>query len=328
MAFRDSLLNSWQRPTILTWLLWPLSIIYRVIFYLRSLAYKYGVLKSYRSKVPVIVVGNITVGGTGKTPMVIYLIELLLKHGFKPGVISRGYSGSSELFPLTVSLTTPASICGDEPALIVKRTDAPMVVGSDRSAAIEKLLKEFEVDIIISDDGLQHLAMQRDVEICLQDLTAPAENQLLLPAGPYREPLSRLQTVDLHVQHIDSDDLVVNEASYAMKLVADQPQSLIKNNTDSWSPVNKVHAVAGIGNPQRFFNTCRALGMNIIEHAFPDHYHFSAADIEFNDDLPVLMTEKDAVKCADFANQQQWYLPVNAKLSPNFDEHLLKLLKI
>lgn len=328
MAFRESLLNSWQRPTILTWLLWPLSIIYRVIFYLRGLAYKYGVIKSYSAKVPVIVVGNITVGGTGKTPMVIYLIELLLKHGFKPGVISRGYSGSSELFPLTVSLDTPASICGDEPALIVKHTNAPMVVGADRSATIEKLLREFEVNVIISDDGLQHLAMQRDVEICLEDLTTSADNQFLLPAGPYREPISRLQTVDLHVQHIDSVDLVANEPSYAMKLVADQPVSLIENNTDGWSSDNKIHAIAGIGNPQRFFNTCRALGMDIIEHVFPDHYEYTADDIEFNDDLPILMTEKDAVKCANFANQRQWYLPVNAKLSSNFDEHLLNLLKI
>ncbi|MCL4136572.1 UNVERIFIED_CONTAM: hypothetical protein GTU68_030338 [Idotea baltica] len=327
MAFREQLLKSWHQPNLLTLLLWPLSLLYRILFSLRNAAYKLGLKKSYRAPVPVIVVGNITVGGTGKTPMVLYLVELLRQQGFNPGVISRGYSGTSESYPLTVLASTPVADCGDEPALIVKRSNVPMVVGSERAASIKKLLNEFEVDVIISDDGLQHLAMQRDIEICLQDLTKNSRNNCLLPAGPYREPQSRLQTVDMIVQHIPESGLDVSPQAYAMSLVAGQPTSLIKNDDLQWSAAEKVHAVAGIGNPHRFFNTCRSLGLDIIEHAFADHHHFKAADIEFDDALPVLMTEKDAVKCVDFADQQHWYLPVNAKLAASFNESLLKLLK-
>lgn len=332
MAFREQLLKSWQQPNLLTLLLWPLSLLYRSLFFLRSVAYRLGLKKSYRAPVPVIVVGNISVGGTGKTPVVIYLVELLQRNGFKPGVISRGYSGSSESYPLTVSATTPVSSCGDEPALIFKRTKVPMVVGSKRADSIEKLLAEFEIDVIISDDGLQHLAMQRDIEICLQDLTKSSHNNHLLPAGPYRESQSRFKSVDLLVQHIDESHSQgshsqTNAPAYTMSLVAGQPQPVGMREESAWTPSTKIHAVAGIGNPQRFFNTCRSLGLKILEHAFADHHHFKPADIEFDDQLPVLMTEKDAVKCVEFADERHWYLPVNAKLASHFDEKLLMHLK-
>ena len=328
MAFREQLLKSWQQPNLLTILLWPLSLLYRLLFWLRSCVYRLGLKKNYRAPVPVIVVGNITVGGTGKTPIVIYLVELLCKQGFKPGVISRGYSGSSESYPLTVTKRTLVSECGDEPALIVKRTNVPMVVGPQRAASIKQLLNEFEIDVVISDDGLQHIAMQRDIEICLQDLTKISSNDYLLPAGPYRETKSRLKTVDLLVQHIDDSHSHVNAPAYAMGLEAVLPQSVVKREGSSSTHFTKVHAVAGIGNPQRFFNTCRSLGLDIIEHAFADHHRFKSEDIEFDDLLPVLMTEKDAVKCVEFADEKHWYLPVNAKLNTSFDEKLEKLLKM
>lgn len=327
MAFRDTLLKSWQNPTILTWVLWPLSVLYRVLFSLRQLLYKTGIKKRYRAPVPVIVIGNITVGGTGKTPLVIYLLEFLAKQGFKPGVISRGYSGSAESYPLTVTTETPVSGCGDEPSLIVSRTNAPMVVGPNRAESIQQLLKEFDVDIVISDDGLQHLAMQRDIEICLQDSTKTSTNFHLLPAGPYRESLSRLKSIDLLVQHISLSNDKINEHVTTMNLVAGEPQPLVMSNTCTWSAETKVHAIAGIGNPERFFSTCRAIGLDIIEHPFADHHQFSASDLKFNDQLPVLMTEKDAVKCVGFANQQHWYLPVDAKLSANFDEQIIEFVK-
>lgn len=326
MAFRTQLLKSWQEPNLLTWILLPLSWLYQLLFWVRRIAFKTRLLKSYRASIPVIVVGNLTVGGTGKTPMVIYLVELLKKSGYKPGVISRGYSGVADSYPLLVTADTPVHHSGDEPALIVKRTNIPMMVGPNRAESIQNLVAKFGIDIIISDDGLQHLAMQRDIEICLQDSTKNNHNTHLLPAGPYRESLSRLNSVDMVVRHQTELSASLNPPDYEMSLVAEQPQPIKISPEQAWKSNTRVHAVAGIGNPDRFFDTCRALGFDIIEHAFADHHQFGLADITFNDELPVLMTEKDAVKCLDIATQQHWYLPVNAKLSNGFDKQLLALL--
>ena len=326
MTFREQLLKSWQQPNTLSILLWPLSQLYRLLFWARSVAYQSGLLNSYRASVPVIVVGNITVGGTGKTPMVIYLVELLRQHGYRPGVISRGYSGSSQSYPLSVVTSTPVTDCGDEPALIVKRCRVPMVVGADRSASITKLLADSEIDIIISDDGLQHLALQRDLEICIEDMTNASQNSYLLPAGPYRESNARLSSVDMRVQHFSGEPANSTEHGYQMSLTAGGPQPLLINQNSEWQANVTIHAVAGIGNPQRFFNTCRALGLDIIEHTFADHHQFRASDIEFDDELPILMTEKDAIKCLKFASPRHWYLPVNAKLDNSFDQQLLHKL--
>lgn len=324
MAFRTQLLKSWQQPNLLTLLLLPLSCVYRFLFWLRGFAYKLNLKKSIGAPVPVIVVGNITVGGTGKTPMVIYLVELLRKQGYTPGVISRGYSGAAETYPLTVTATTSAFLAGDEPALIVKRTGAPMVIGPNRAESIQQLVRESDVDIIVSDDGLQHLAMQRDIEICIDDQTQTGRNPYLLPAGPYREARSRLKSVDLIVQHIAEES---TKGENTMTLQPGKPTPLLRSSSARWQANTQIHAVAGIGNPARFFNTCRTLGLSVIEHALADHHQFSAADIQFGDELPVLMTEKDAVKCVDFACEKHWYLPVNAKLDKKFDLQLISLLK-
>ncbi len=320
---REALEQSWRKANVLSYLLWPLSLLYRALFSIRSALYSFKVLASYRAPVPVIVVGNLTVGGTGKTPLVIYLVEELRRHGFTPGVISRGYGGVSDDYPLVVNLDTPVTTCGDEPALIARRTNVPMVVGPRRKDSIARLIKDYSVDLIISDDGLQHLAMQRDIEICLQDATSNSSNTFLLPAGPYREPLARLQSVDMIVKHGLPDD---SKGEFAMNLLPDEPRAI--NPSAKQTPFDcgqRIEALAGIGNPHRFFDTCKHLGYQFNQHVFNDHHLFNAEDIDFTD-AQVLMTEKDAVKCQSFADDRHWYLPVNAKLSKEFTTVLLDKL--
>ena len=328
MAFRDSLLSSWQKPTLLTYALIPFGWVYRTVYAIRKLCYRIGIFSSYKADMPVIVVGNLTVGGTGKTPLVIYLVELLRSQGYTPAVISRGYSGDAPIYPLEVTPSTPVDHSGDEPALIVKRTKVPMAVGPNRRANIELLMTNHKIDIVISDDGLQHLALQRDIEVCLVDDTVVVSNAFLLPAGPYREPVSRLQTVDLIVHH-QSENKDVEHGRHAMFLKASAPKLLNAKLEDEGqgkqlSSGDKVHAVAGIGNPQRFFKTCKLEGYRVVEHVFPDHHHFKVSDLEFNDSLPVLMTEKDAVKCRQFDSDNYWYLPVDAQLTNDFSDAIIK----
>lgn len=298
----------------------------------RRLMYELGVLRRYKSPVPLVVVGNITVGGTGKTPLVIYLVEQLEKHGFKPAVISRGYGGQADSYPLHVTQSTSAIECGDEPALIARRTGAPVVVGANREASIKALLSEYDIDVIISDDGLQHLAMQRDIEVCVQDATRQGNNTYLLPAGPYRESPSRLTTFDFVVSNGGS----ANDLDYTLRLEPGGPRSLscsvtaeAENHTasvEAFNPRAGVHAVAAIGNPERFFQTCESQGWCIERHAFPDHHRFVKSDICFKDEKPVVMTEKDAVKCMDISDHRHWLLPVDAKLSPDLMPKLMARL--
>lgn len=318
MAFRDSLISSWRKPNALTVLLWPLSLLYRALFVVNRSLYRLGIKRVYRAPVPVIIIGNVTVGGTGKTPLVIFLVEALREHGFKPAVISRGYAGHAPEYPLLVTSQTPVEYCGDEPTLIVRRTKVPMCVGPNRKSAIELLLDTHDVDVIISDDGLQHFALARDLELCLVDDTSPLANSHLLPAGPYREPAYRLSTVDFVIRHGGNDGI-------CMELVATSPKPLVTSDA-VFDSSKKIHAVAGIGNPQRFFDTCRRLGLTIEPHSFPDHHAFSLSDIDFGDSL-VLMTEKDAVKCQAFADERHWYLPVDAKLNAGFTDALIAALK-
>lgn len=327
MSLQTQLERSWIKPNGLTRLLRPFSWLYLGLFKLRALLYKIGFLSSYQAPLPVIVVGNLTVGGTGKTPLVIYLIEELRRQGFNPGVISRGYGGQAPTYPYFVTSDSPAAHSGDEPALIARRTQAPMVVGANRQQSIIMLMQRSNVNIIISDDGLQHLALQRSLEICVLDQTSPQHNMHLFPAGPYREPLSRLNSVDLVVRHGASDDanLPSGQSTYAMNLVADVPKQ-VKSTTNNaqFDDTQTIQAVAGIGNPQRFFATCQALGYDFTPHTFPDHHVFSQADIDL--DGQVLMTEKDAVKCQSIVDSRHWYLPVDAKLSADFNVALTTFL--
>ncbi len=315
MGLKKYLLKSWTKPNALTGILRPFSSVYRGVFALRKTAFERGMFDCYRAPVPVVIVGNLTVGGTGKTPLVVYLVEQLKERGFSPGVISRGYSGDSPSYPLLVKADTSVEESGDEPALIVRRTNVPMAVGPDRRASIEMLLREYQIDLIISDDGLQHLALERDVEICMIDDTSEQQNDNLLPAGPYREPLSRLMSVDFIVRH--GGDVGNAENQFSMHLKPNKPMAVNPQNESVFPEGSHLQAVAGIGNPQRFFDTCQTLGYSITPHSFADHHHFSLNDISFSG-KPVLMTEKDAVKCNDIAANHHWYLPVDAVIGEGF----------
>ena len=315
MLFQHWLERRWYSAQPAPLLLRPLASVYTGIA--ESRRHKFHQLaQQQRLSVPVIVVGNISVGGTGKTPFVIWLIEHLRAWGFKPGIISRGYGGHAPSYPLHVTAATVATHCGDEPLLLAQRLQCPVVVDPDRLAAAHELIEKYPIDVIVSDDGLQHYKLPRDLEICLVDGARGLGNGALLPAGPLREPPSRLREVGLVVvngggwrgsapEHAD----MMLRMEHAVSL---QGQRMQKPLTDFAG--QRVHVIAGIGNPARFFSQLQSFGLQVIPHVFPDHHVYTAAELSFGGDAPVLMTEKDAVKCRAFANAQQWFVPVNAEL--------------
>jgi len=315
--FSDKSLNAiWYgtaRPAL--WLR-MLSSVFKTVVRVRRDMYVSGLLSSVRLRVPVIVVGNITVGGTGKTPLVIALIEALRARGFNPGVISRGYAGTGAALLIVDARSSPLSV-GDEAALVFATTQAPFIVCRDRVRAGRVMLDQNAVDVIISDDGLQHYRLQRDVEICVIDGERRFGNGYLLPAGPLREPKERLESIELRV--CNGGEAPPNEI--AMRLRSDQAVSLA--DPQQRRPLRdfagqRVHAVAGIGNPERFFAQLRAAGIEGIPHAFDDHFPYAEKDLDFGDGLPVLMTSKDAVKCAAYSRLDLWSVPVHAELPQTF----------
>ena len=290
--------------------------VYRVLRALHRAPYTLDRKKPQHLPVPVIVVGNITVGGTGKTPLVIALVEALRARGHKPGVISRGYGGAVDSEEL-LDADSDAARVGDEPLLIREATGVPVAVGRDRAAAGRLLLAGHDCDVLVADDGLQHVALFRDVEICVIDGERRFGNGLLLPAGPLRDPLSRLDSIDFLV--CNGGQASAGEAP--MQLVGDTVVSLLAPAPQK--PLRefagrRAHAVAGIGNPARFFAMLRAAGIEVVEHAFADHHAYVASDLDFGDAAPVLMTAKDAVKCRAFARPEHWQVPVRANLPQAF----------
>ena len=286
--------------------------------------------KAVSLAVPVIVIGNIAIGGTGKTPLTLWFIDTLRELGFKPGVISRGYGGHADRYPLRVTASTDANACGDEPALIARRARVPMAVAPDRVAAGQMLIDSGEIDILIADDGLQHYRLARNLEVCVVDGARGLGNGARLPAGPLRELPARLATVDL---------VVVNGALRAtlpasglqpvsMQLELGDARALNATTTRSLASFRgeRVHAVAGIGNPQRFFDALTAAGLDVIPHALPDHHHFAEIDLCFGDGLPVLLTEKDAVKCGGFSRAGLWQVPADACIAAAHAARVRQLL--
>lgn len=315
----------WYRTTPLTLLLLPLSWIFCAAVALRRFAYSHGWLKTHRVPVPVIVVGNITVGGTGKTPLVIWLVEYLQRHGCRPGVISRGYGGKAQAWPHDVTPDSDPYEVGDEPVLIARRTRCPVVVGPKRVMAAQTLLAHYDCDVILSDDGLQHYALERDIEIAVIDGERRHGNRQCLPAGPLREPPQRLREVDIVVANGSG-----RPGEYVMNLTGDQCRNLLDERLQlplSGFRDKSVHAVAGIGYPERFFNFLRKHELSITAHRFPDHHRYRAEELDFNDASPVLMTEKDAVKCRFIAAAHHWYIPVDAKIAEALGQRVLALLK-
>jgi tetraacyldisaccharide 4'-kinase len=314
----------WYARSAWSWPLLPLAALFCSVVALRRAAYRAGWLQTRTFSVPVIVVGNLTAGGTGKTPLVIWMAEFLRRAGYRPGIVSRGYGGTGLTHPQAVTPDSDPALVGDEALLLARRSGCPMMVGRDRAAAVASLLSGRRCDLVISDDGLQHYGLGRDIEVAVVDGARRLGNRWCLPAGPLREPPGRLGEVDLVVCNGQGSNV-----EYSMRYNGDL--LLMVNGTAGAKPLadlsgQRVHAVAGIGHPERFFATLRQSGLELISHAFPDHYRYRAADIRFADELLVLMTEKDAVKCQAWADTRHWYLPIAAELDPRLGERLLTLL--
>jgi tetraacyldisaccharide 4'-kinase len=315
------LIRWWYQKSPLLYFLLPLSLLYFLITKVRRWLYSANIFSSYRAPVPVIIVGNVTVGGTGKTPVVIALVTALQRAGYKPGVISRGYGSNAPRYPFPVYSVSDPTESGDEPLLIAQRCSVPVVIDPIRKNAAQYLLDNTECNVIVTDDGLQHYALQRDIEIVVVDGARGFANRLVLPAGPLRETVNRLRTVDYIItngNNLNSDipdrlNPLPPQAMFLQPLILTNVKNSNEITIDDWSYSKKVHAVAAIGNPQRFYQTLRQLGFVPIEHSFEDHHQFSAEDLQFDDDLPIIMTEKDAVKVARLNPADNfWYLVVEA----------------
>lgn len=357
MSLETAITKAWQRQALWLWLLLPLSWLYGLLSLIRRQGYKLGWLQSYRAPIPVMVIGNITVGGSGKTPLIMALVDYLQQHKLRVGVISRGYGGDSDKMPALVTRSSLPNEVGDEPSLIVSMTGVPMAVCPNRQQAIATLLQAHpDLQLIIADDGLQHYALQRDIEWIVVDVARGFGNQQLLPTGFLREPLARLNGATV-IEHkkLDSADSEFAAHHLTMQL---QPNTLralrgssVANNCNEQSssliiqsdaPVagSTVHAVSGIGYPQRFFATAESLGLVVIAHPYPDHYDFELADLLQYQQYPIIVTSKDAVKISVLLADQLsmpastvsktdieallariWVLPVTAKLSAScYDE--------
>ncbi|WP_254275123.1 tetraacyldisaccharide 4'-kinase [Halomonas sp. 3H] len=298
----------------------PLEALYRRAVVRRAAAFAAGRRPVWRAPVPVVVVGNITLGGTGKSPLVAWLAGRLVERGWRPGILSRGYGGRSEAYPLRVTADTPVAQCGDEPRMLAEQTALPVVVDPDRPRGA-RLLLEAGCDILLSDDGLQHLALGRDLELVVVDGRRGFGNGRCLPAGPLREPLSRLASVDA-VMVNGEPAFAAPDGAFSMRLVPSGWRRLGDGRRCPLEPrpfAGPVHAVAGIGNPSRFFASLEALGVAVIPHPMTDHHAFRAEDLAFGDDRPLVMTAKDAVKCRGLAPDDSWVLDVVAAPDPAFE---------
>jgi tetraacyldisaccharide 4'-kinase len=320
MPETNRLQRMWYRAGAPWWLL-PLSWLYRLIIALRSGCYRIGLFASGHPGVPVVVVGNITVGGTGKTPVTLWLAQQLRQRGVRVGIASRGYGGSDAGPRIVDAKQDSAAQVGDE-ALLLARDSGAMVCVARRRAQAARVLAQQGCQLILCDDGLQHLALRRDLEIAVVDARRGLGNGALLPAGPLREPASRLNDVAMLLINGEGAAANVPAAPLAqaihfdLELQAAQPLAAGAARLLTQFRGQPVHAVAGIGDPPRFFAALRAAGLEPIEHAFPDHHAYTPADLDFGDEYPVLMTQKDAVKCQPFADARMWCVPASARFAP------------
>ncbi|MCQ4263602.1 tetraacyldisaccharide 4'-kinase [Stutzerimonas stutzeri] len=329
MSFADRLQRAWYEGHPALCLLTPLELLYRRVVEARRQRF-IDQSNAYRAPIPVIVVGNITVGGTGKTPLILWLIEHCRRRGLRVGVVSRGYGAKPPTLPWRVRPEQSAEQSGDEPLLIVQRTGVPLMIDPDRSRAVRQLLETESLDLILSDDGLQHYRLARDLELVLIDAARGLGNGRCLPVGPLREPAKRLDSVDAVLLNGAEADTA---NGYAFSL---EPVALVELCSGERWPLDhfpygqQLHAVAGIGNPRRFFTTLETLHWRPIPHPFADHAAYSQEQLKFSPDLPLVMTEKDAVKCRAFAPPGWSYLQVQAVPSAAFitwfDGQLTRLL--
>lgn len=316
----------WSGSSLLYLLLLPLSWLYGLVSGLIRLSYRCGLRKSWRAPVPVVVVGNLTAGGNGKTPTVIWLVEQLQQRGYRVGVVSRGYGGKAASYPLVLDEHTTTQQAGDEPVLIYQRTGAPVAISPKRAEAVQALLQQQKLDIVITDDGLQHYALQRDFELVVIDGVRRFGNGWWLPAGPMRERASRLNSVNARI----ANGGVAQVGEIAMRLQAREAVNIASGARRPAVELPHVVAMAGIGHPPRFFATLEKLGVDVEkEVAFADHQEYQHAQLAAlaSSEQTLLMTEKDAVKCRIFAQPNWWYLPVDAVLPPDQAESLLQSIE-
>jgi len=313
--------------------LWPASIAFGAIVVARRLAYVLRLARSHRAGLPVIVVGNLVAGGSGKTPLALWIAEHLHAQGWLPAIVSRGYGGSAEA-PREATIASDPGEVGDEPMLLARRSGCPVWVGPDRVAVIAAMRSQHpDCNVVVLDDGLQHYRLARDVEIAVVDARGFG-NGFLLPAGPLREPRGRLRSVGAVIAHdIEKEEVRRYSGArpvFAMTLQGEE----LHRATDARDRRSlrdfagqRVHAMAGIGDPQRFFRYLERCGVQPVAHPFPDHHPFGPGDLEFGDDAPLMMTEKDAVKCKRFAKPNHWVLPVCAAPEPAFGDWLTRELR-
>ncbi|HCK75859.1 MAG TPA: tetraacyldisaccharide 4'-kinase [Gammaproteobacteria bacterium] len=321
MSLSERLQRHWYRIDVVSLLLAPLSLIYGAVISVRRTAYASGLFKIHEFAIPIVVVGNLTVGGTGKTPFVMALAKELERRGWRPGIVSRGYHGTASQ-PALVPVDGDPEVFGDEPVLISRKTGLPVVVAQRRSDAVNRILAE-SVDLVISDDGLQHLSMQRNVEIVMIDDTEGFGNGMLLPAGPLREPTSRLDSVDIRVRRGGRAGL----GEYAVGLHLGEARNLVTGKEMPLADFRDqaLTSVAGIHRAGRFFEMLREQGLTIKEYRFPDHHQFLPGDLPTHNN-PLLMTEKDAVKCARFAKSHWWSVPLRTEIPEALVTELESLL--
>lgn len=310
----------WYDGSRAYWMLLPLSGIYWVLITLRRLLYRSGLLKSEEIAAPVIVVGNITAGGTGKTPAALWIAQALKERGFTPGIVSRGYGGSKSSSPMRVDAASDPGVVGDEPVLLARRSGCQVAVAARRAHGAAMLVED-GADLIIADDGLQHPNLPRCYEICVIDGARWLGNRFLLPAGPLRETTARLNDVDQILVNgkLREPGKTANEQNaIEFDLVA---SNVCRLNGSVTRPIERfagstVHGVAAIGNPQRFFDMLRSYEIQVIEHEYPDHARVDIAELSFNDEFDVVMTEKDAVKLGARVSDRFWYVPVELRMDP------------
>lgn len=332
----------WYHKSIWQIILWPFHLLLSLLVWLRFKAYKKGILKSAAVQLPVIIVGNISVGGTGKSPLVQSLVSDLKRQGFRPAIISRGYGGKAENYPLEVTQDSDVKETGDEAWMLANRCECPVVVDPIRTRAVDLLATTQQCDVVISDDGLQHYQLPRQFEVIVVEAERYLGNELLMPFGPLREPAWRMHHADaVVINHRFDSNTALSETlrhrgltTYDCHFSAKHFKQLhVRNLHLSWQSFvtqfrqQRIHAVAGIGNPEAFYNYLRSLGLSIITHSYPDHHEFTEQDLRFDDGI-IVMTEKDASKCRDFEIADIWYLVIENHITPNLTNHCLKKLEL
>ncbi len=319
-AFSQKLVDSWHKSIGIFWILWPIEVIYIFFINTRRALYRFNIFSIYRAPCPVVIVGNITIGGSGKTPVVIELAKNLQRRGLKIGVISRGYGSKRKSQPLIVNRDSEPLECGDEPLLIHSKANCPVVVHNSRGRAAQLLIDNFQPDLILSDDGLQHYNLARDLEIIMIDHQRDLGNRHCLPVGPLREPEERLQDADIILRRGGDEEMSVHYQPGIWKQLkaSDKPKKFPSSSL--------IHAIAGIGQPEQFFSMLEGMGLSITRFSYSDHHQYQQSDFDRHAGKVVVMTEKDAVKCKNLDISDAWFIEITPTLPCQVVEKVYELV--